>query len=121
MTRPLVAIALALSACGTHTAERNELADAQTQVRRFFDAIASGDCPTLGSLVPAINEREACAKLLHEWRDDLRIKLIDLPDARRDGRDRGAIIVRATVLRREQQQTMLVRVTHEKGVWQLVL
>ncbi len=121
MMRPLAVVAIALSGCGARNADRNELADAQTQVRRFFDAVASGDCPTLGSLIPAVGERDACAKLLHEWRDDLRIKLIDLPDARRDGRDRRAIIVRATVLRREQQQTMLVRVTHEQGVWQLVL
>jgi hypothetical protein len=114
----VVALALALGCAG---ARDGELDDARAQVRRFFEAAAKGECSALGALLPAASDAAGCAKLLHEWRDDLRIELVDLPDVRRDGRDRRAIIVRATVMRRGQQQTMLVRVTHEQGRWQLVL
>lgn len=124
MTRPFVlaaAVALGLTACQGAARDSDELDQARVQVHRFFDALGQSDCPTLASLLPAAREPGGCDKLLHEWRDDLHIKLIDLPDARRDGRDRRAIIVRATVLRHDEEKTMLVRVTHEQGVWQLVL
>jgi len=102
-------------------AHDDELDGAKQQVHRFFDALAHADCATLGSLLPVANEPAACAKLLHEWNEDLRIKLVDVPSAERDGRDRRAIIVRTTVLKHDVQETMLVRVTHEQGTWHLVL
>ena len=114
----LAVIVVALAACGG--AQDAELDGARTQVHRFFEAMAKSDCPTLGTLIEKANSPAACEQLLHEWRDDLRIQLVDIPDVRRDGRDRKAIIVRTTVLRHDQQQTMLVRVTHEQGAWQLV-
>jgi hypothetical protein len=114
-----IAACTALVACsGKHD---GELGEAPVQVRRFFDAVVHGDCTTIGSLLPVAHDAPGCAKLLHEWRDDLGIQLIEIPDVRRDGRDRSAMIVRANVMRRGQQQTMLVRVTHQQGVWQLVL
>jgi hypothetical protein len=108
---------LALVACQS-TAKDDELVGAKAQVQRFFDALGKSDCATIGSLLPAAND---CDKFLHEWRDDLKIQLVDMPDVQRDGRDKRAIIVTTTVMRRGEQKTMLVRVTHEKGVWQLVL
>lgn len=115
----LTAVVVALVGCSSsHDAE---LDGARDQVRRFFDAIGKSDCPTLELLVPAAREPGACEHLVHEWRDELHIKLLEVPDVRRDGRDHKAIIVRTTVLRRDQQQTMLVRVTHEQAEWQLQL
>ena len=116
-----IAIGIVLSGCGSTRTDHGELDEARVQVRRFFDAMARADCATAASLLPAARDAGACAKLLHEWRDDLQMQLIEVPDVRRDGRDRRAIIVRTIVLRRGKQSTMLVRVTHEQGVWQLVL
>jgi hypothetical protein len=121
MRRFVIVMAVAVFGCQGGTTDGDELGEARAQVRRYFDAIATSDCSTLTSLVPAANTRKACEQLLHEWRDDLRIKLLDVSDVRRDGRDHRAIIVRTTVMRRDQQQTMLIRVTHEHGAWQLAL
>ena len=121
MNRLVVAIALVCACQTAQNAPDRELDEASAQVRRFFDAMTKGDCETAASLLPAAREPGACAKLLHEWSDDLGMQLIAIPDVRRDGRDRGAIIVRTAVIRRGQQQTMLIRVTHRQGVWQLVL
>ena len=122
MRRALVLL-VALAACGgsREASPDDELEGARTEVRRFFEAVEKSDCATLGALLPAAKEQAGCEKVLHEWREDLKITLVDLPDVRRDGRDKQAIIVRATVMRRGEQKTMLFRVTHEQGVWQLVL
>lgn len=111
-------VLLGLVACQS-TAKDDELAGAKAQVQRFFDALGKSDCPTLASLLPAA--AKDCDKFLHEWRDDLKIQLVDMPDVQRDGRDKHAIIVTTTVMRRGEHKTMLVRVTHESGLWQLVL
>jgi len=113
--------ALLVALVGCSSSHDTELDGARDQVQRFFDAIGKSDCPTLELLVPAAREPGACDHLVHEWRDELHIKLLDVPDVRRDGRDRKAIIVKTIVLRHDQQQTMLVRVTHEQGEWQLQL
>jgi len=98
-----------------------DLDGAKAQVRRFFDAVAHADCATMGALVAETQDPAKCAKLVHEWQDDLHVRLIDIADARRDGRDARAIIVRASVMRREAQKDMLVRVTREGGAWRLGL
>ena len=116
-----VVLALAVLGCNGTRGDSDELGEAKVQVRRFFAAIAASDCPTLAQLLPAANEPGTCAKLLHEWNEELQLRLVDLPDAQRDGRDRRAMIVRATVSKRGQESTMLVRVTHEQGTWRLVL
>lgn len=118
--RVAAAFVIAMAACQSATSDGDELAGAKAQVQGFFDALAKGDCATLGSLVPAA-AGASCDKFLHEWRDDLKIQLVAIPDVRRDGRDRRAIIVTTTVMRHGEQQTMLVRVNHEQGVWHLVL
>lgn len=118
--RALLACVLALCACQTATTSGDELSDAKTQVQRLFDGIKSGDCATLGSLVPAAKGSE-CAEFLKDWRDDLKIQLVEITRVERDGRDKRAIIVTTTVNRRGEQKAMLIRATHEKGAWQLAL
>jgi hypothetical protein len=111
-------LAIALCAC---PAKDDELAQAKATTRQVFDAVQRGDCPTIGRLVPAAAPPGACDKLLHEWRDDLKLSLVAIADVRRDGRDRRAIIVTTTVMRRGAQEKMLLRLTHEGGVWRLAL
>lgn len=110
-----------LLACNEPHSPEAELADAKQEVRAMFAAIASRDCAALGALLAKARDAETCGKLLHEWNDDLQVVLVDVPTAERDGRDRRAIIVRAAVTKHAAPSTILVRVTHEQGVWQLAL
>ena len=118
--RLILALAFALAACQSNASD-GELAGAKTQVQRFFTALEAGDCATLATLVPATTGAAECDKFLHEWRDDLKIQLLEISDVRRDGRDARAIIVTTKVKRRGELKNMLVRVTREKGAWQLGL
>jgi hypothetical protein len=113
-------VAIALCACQANDTG-DELAQARATARQLFDAVARADCPTIGALVADAATPAGCAKLVHEWRDDLRLSLVGISDVRRDGRDRRAIIVTTTVMRRGKQETMLLRLTHEGGVWRLAL
>jgi hypothetical protein len=117
---------LALFACACQTGGGgsgggDELSDAKATTHRFFDALGKGDCGTLGELVPAASGSAACAKFIHEWREELKLALVDIPDVRRDGRDPRAIIVTTTVMRRDKQETLQLRMTHDGGVWHLAL
>ena len=113
-------LAIALCACQA-TDTGDELAQARATAQQVFDAVQRGDCPTIAALVPAAAPPGACDKLLHEWRDDLKLSLVAIADVRRDGRDRRAIIVTTTVMRRGKQETMLLRLAHDGGAWRLVL
>lgn len=115
-----LALVLALSACQA-TDTDDELGQAKTTTRQLFDAVARADCPTIGALVAEAATPAGCSKLVNEWREDLRLSLVGISDVRRDGRDRRAIIVTATVMRRGTQEKMLLRLTHEGGVWRLAL
>jgi hypothetical protein len=110
-------LAIALCACQAD----DELAQASATTRQLFEAVQRGDCPTIAGLVPAAAPPGACDKLLHEWREDLTLSLVAIPDVRRDGRDRRAIIVTTTVMRRGKQEKMLLRLTHDGGVWRFAL
>ena len=114
----ILALAIALCACQT-AGGGDETADAKAVAHQFFDALGRGDCTTLGPLVPAAAAQ--CDKFVHEWRDDLKLSLVDIPDIRRDGRDARAIIVTTTVMRRGNQETLQLRMTHAGGVWHFVL
>ncbi len=112
-------LALVLGAC--QGSGGGELAEAKATTHQFFDALDKSDCATLGSLVPAAAGSAACAKFVHEWHDELTLSLVDIPDVRRDGRDKRAIIATPTVLRRGKQETLQLRMTHDAGVWRIVL
>jgi hypothetical protein len=115
----VIALAIALCACQSTGEGGDELAAAKTTAHQFFDALGRGDCKVLAPLVPAATDH--CDKFVHEWRDQLKLSLVDIPDVRRDGRDNRAIIVTTTVMRRGQQETLLLRMTHDGGVWRLLL
>jgi hypothetical protein len=115
---------LVLIACACQTNSGgggDELSDAKATTHRFFDALGKGDCATLGELIPAASGSAACAKFIDEWREELKLALVDIKDVRRDGRDTRAIIVTTTVMRRGQQETLQLRMTHDGGVWHLAL
>jgi hypothetical protein len=112
-------LAIALCACQSTGSGGDELTEAKATTHRFFDALARGDCKTLDALVPAATKN--CDKFVEEWRGDLDLSLVDIPDIRRDGRDQRAIIVTTSVMRRGKQETMLLRLTHDGGIWKIGL
>lgn len=111
-------LAIALCACQA-AGGGDEMTEAKVVAHQFFDALGRGDCKTLAPLVPSAAAQ--CDKFVHEWRDELKLSLVDIPDIRRDGRDQRAIIVTTTVMRRGQPETMLLRLTHDGGIWRIVL
>lgn len=113
------ALAFVLAACGG--GGDSDLDGAKAQVRTLFAAIDRGDCAVVRALLREATDDAACAKVVHEWRDEIHVRLVDVPDARRDGRDPNAIIVRTTVIRRGTQEELLVRVTHQGDAWRLAL
>jgi hypothetical protein len=114
----LLVLAIALCACQA-AGGGDEMTEAKAVAHQFFDALGRGDCKTLGPLVPAAATQ--CDKFVHEWRDELKLSLVDIPDIRRDGRDQRAIIVTTTVMRRGQPETMLLRLTRDGGIWRILL
>ncbi|MBV8760422.1 MAG: hypothetical protein JO257_24230 [Deltaproteobacteria bacterium] len=117
-----VLVAAIACACQSHGGgSDDELAQAKATTQTFFDALDKADCATLGSLVPAAEGSAACAKFVHEWHEELALRLVEIADVRRDGRDKHAIIVNATVMRRGNKETLLLRETHDAGVWRIVL
>jgi hypothetical protein len=112
----------ALCACqGTGSSGDQELTEAKATAHQFFDALGRGDCTTLGGLVPAAAGSAACEKFIHEWREELELTLVDIPDVRRDGRDKRAIIATTIVMRHGKQEKLMLRMTHDGGVWRLAL
>jgi len=114
-------VLVALCACQATSGGGDELGEAKATTHQFFDALGRGDCTTLGALVPAAAGSAACDKFIHEWREELQLSLVDIPDVRRDGRDKRAVIVTALVMRRGTQEKLMLRVTHDGGVWRLAL
>jgi hypothetical protein len=114
------ALVLALCACQATDAD-HELGQAKATTRQLFDAVTRADCPTIGALVAEAATPAGCTKLVHEWRDDLKLSLVAITDVRRDGRDKRAIIVTTNVMRRGRQEKMLLRFTHDGGAWRLAL
>jgi hypothetical protein len=114
----LLVLAIALCACQA-AGGGDEMTEAKAVAHQFFDALGRGDCKTLGPLVPAAATQ--CDKFVHEWRDELKLSLVDIPDIRRDGRDQRAIIVTTTVMRHGQPEAMLLRLTRDGGIWRILL
>ena len=114
------ALVLALCACQA-TDTDHELGQAKTTTRQLFDAVARADCPTIGTLVAEAATPAGCTKLVREWRDELKLSLVAITDVRRDGRDKRAIIVTTSVMRRGTPEKMLLRFTHDGGAWRLAL
>ncbi|CAM3826697.1 hypothetical protein G4177_00870 [Corallococcus sp. ZKHCc1 1396] len=115
-----VGLWLALSACSSSTSAKTEAGEAA--VRRFFQALPSGDCAVLGPLLVSGQGLPSCedtVKDLHEH--DLR--LVDVVEAKVDGRDPDAVLVRARVSQggRERREPFVFRVERQAEGWRLRL
>jgi hypothetical protein len=108
---------LAASGCTSTTSTKTEAGEAA--VRRFFQALPSGDCAVLGPLLVAGASCEDALKGLREH--DLR--LLDIVDATVDGRNPDAVLVRARVSQggAARQEPYVFRVERQGDGWRLRL
>lgn len=110
---------LAVLACKPSAESKVEAARAT--VGRFFEALPEGDCAVLGGLLvgPAADH---CRETVDELKSH-GVSLVEVLEAKVDGRDADAVVVRARVARdgRVREQPMLLRVERHPEGWKLRL
>jgi len=113
----LALVLVAALACKSSETRKTEAA--QATVRRFFEALPGQDCAELGSLLVG-KAAESCQKTVEELNEH-GFSLVEVVDARVDGRDPNAVVVRARVARDGQvrEEPMLLRVEQHPDGWKL--
>ncbi|MET0404022.1 MAG: hypothetical protein ABW123_16540 [Cystobacter sp.] len=108
-----------LLGCGPSPAEKTEVA--REAVRRFFSELPSGDCGVLGPMLAATSG-PSCAERVADWTAH-GFSLVEVLDAKVDGRNADAVMVRARVARDGQVRAlpMLLRVERHPEGWKLRL
>ncbi len=87
----------------------------------LFAAVHARDCDAAGALLPRLTGPESCDELFEEW-EHHGMELVEIRDARVDGRDRGAAIVRCVVRMSGRERELLVRAEGRPGGrWALML
>jgi hypothetical protein len=118
---PLAALWLGLVAALGCNSESRKTEAARATVQRFFEVLPSGDCAVLGPLLTG-KAGEACRATVDEMNEH-GFSLVEVLDARVDGRDANAVVVRARVARdgKVREQPMLLRVEKHPEGWKLHL
>jgi len=120
--RRAVVLALGLlAALGCKSAEERKTEAARATVRRFFEALPAGDCAELGPLL-AGKAADTCRETVDEMKEH-GLSLVEVLDARVDGRDSNAVMVRTRVARDGQvrEEPLLLRVEQHPDGWKLRL
>ncbi|MBN9681119.1 MULTISPECIES: hypothetical protein [unclassified Corallococcus] len=112
--------ALAMLGCPSTTSSRAEAGEAV--VRRFFQALPSGDCAVLGPMLVTGQGVPPCEETVKDLREH-GMGLVDVLDAKVDGRDPDAVVVRARVSLggAERAEPFLFRVERQDEAWRLRL
>lgn len=118
---PCAALWLGLVAALACNSESRKTEAARATVQRFFEVLPAGDCAVLGPLL-AGKAGEACRTTVDEMNEH-GFSLVEVLDARVDGRDANAVVVRARVAKDGQvrEQPMLLRVEQHPEGWKLRL
>ncbi|WP_341868162.1 hypothetical protein [Corallococcus carmarthensis] len=111
---------LAALGCTSTTSSKAEAGEAV--VRRFFQALPSGDCAVLGPLLVTGQGVPSCEETVKDLREH-GMGLVDVLDAKVDGRDPDAVLVRARVSQggTERSEPFLFRVERQGDGWRLRL
>ncbi len=120
MRRVGLAVLLAALACKPEAARKQEAA--RDTVRRFFEALPAGDCAVLEPLLVDGGGEGSCRETVDELNAH-GFTLVEVLDARVDGRSPEAVMVRARVARDGQvrEQPFLLRVERHPAGWKLRL
>lgn len=112
--------ALATLACSSSEARKKEAA--QESVRAFFTALPAGDCKTLGPMLATGGSAKPCEDTVRELLEH-GMQLVDIEDAKVDGRDPEAVLVRTKLARdgAVRDAPVVLRVEHQNGGWKLRL
>jgi hypothetical protein len=118
---PRAALWLGLLAALACNSESRKTEAARSTVQRFFEALPARDCAVLGPLLIG-KAADTCQATV----DDLSahgFSLVEVLDAKVDGRDPNAVVVRARVARDGQvrEQPLLLRVEQHPDGWKLRL
>ncbi|WP_395834449.1 hypothetical protein [Archangium violaceum] len=118
---PRAALWLGLLAALACNPESRKTEAAQDTVQRFFEALPGGDCAVLGTLLIG-KAADTCRATVDEMNAHS-FSLVEVLDAKVDGRDPNAVVVRARVARDGQvhEQPLLLRVEHHSDGWKLRL
>ncbi|WP_368671597.1 hypothetical protein [Corallococcus carmarthensis] len=111
---------LAALGCTSTTSSKAEAGEAV--VRRFFQALPSGDCAVLGPLLVTGQGVPSCEETVKDLREH-GMGLVDVLEAKVDGRDPDAVLVRARVSQggTERSEPFLFRVERQGDGWRLRL
>ncbi|RKH21011.1 hypothetical protein D7Y11_25350 [Corallococcus sp. AB018] len=112
--------ALVMLGCPSMTSSKAEAGEAA--VRRFFQALPSGDCSVLGPMLVTGQGVPSCEETVKDLREH-GMGLVDVLDAKVDGRDPNAVVVRARVSQggTERAEPFLFRVERQGDGWRLRL
>jgi hypothetical protein len=115
------AVGLGLVAALACRPEAKKTEAARATVQRFFEALPSGDCAVLGSLLTG-KAADTCRATVDEMNEH-GFSLVEVLDAKVDGRDPDAVVVRVRVARDGQvrEQPLLLRVEQHPEGWKLRL
>jgi hypothetical protein len=118
----LAALVLLAPGCEQRSSGADKPAQASEVVRRFFAALPSGDCAVLGRMFVSELPGRECRSVVDEMnRHDVR--LVDVVDARVDGRNPDAVIVRVRLQEggKPKDAPSLYRVEKHPDGWKLRL
>jgi hypothetical protein len=119
---PRAALWLGLvAALGCKSSETRKTEAARATVQRFFEALPTGDCAELGPLLIG-QAADSCRETVDELNQH-GVSLVEVLEARVDGRDPNAVVVRTRVARngKVREEPMLVRVEQHPDGWKLRL
>ncbi|HVG59481.1 MAG TPA: hypothetical protein VNA24_13065 [Hyalangium sp.] len=113
-------LALVTLACAPSEAKKKEAA--QANVRAFFAALPAKDCAVLGPLLATGGSARPCEDTVRELHEH-GMQLVDIMDAKVDGRNPDAVLVQAKLARdgAVREEPYVLRVEHQDGGWKLRL
>lgn len=107
-------------ACAALGCTPSKTESAETTVRRFFAALPAEDCAVLGPLLATGGGAKPCPETVRELNSH-GYSLVEIVDARVDGRDPNAVMVRARMARGgvPREEPLVLRVEQQDGGWKL--
>lgn len=105
----LAAAILGVSACSSRPDPESLVPPARDAVLLYFDAAARGDCPALIELRSRPMTPEECEDHVHVFQGS-RTRLLSIEDAKVDGRDRSAVLVKTRLEFGGKERSWLMRV-----------